>query len=73
MKSFGEAKKAAEADLEPGETQNALLAQHKAIHSPWRRDSVTLLEHPPLPLHVVVVASIVMERERQQNDSLADG
>ena len=36
---------------------------------PSRGETVTLL-HPPLPM---VGVSIVMEREREQNDSLADG
>ena len=33
-------------------------------------DETVIVLHPPLPL---VGKSIVMERERQQNDSLADG
>ena len=36
----------------------------------WMDEGCWLLLHPPLPL---VAVSIVMERERQQTDSLANG
>ena len=45
--------------------------QHTQALSLAVGETVILL-HPPLPLHVVGV-SIAMEKERQQNDSLADG
>ena len=49
----------AAADLDPG-SQAALAADESSV----------ILLHPPLPL---VGVSIVVERERQQNDSLVNG
>ena len=44
--------------------RNSSVAQGLAV------DETVILLHPPLP---VAGVSIVMERERQQNDSLVDG
>ena len=58
-----------------------IVGDHKYIngsvhdHESWNGlavDETAILLHPPLPL-VNLGASIVMERERQQNDGLADG
>ena len=46
----------------------ALRAAHVRVRN--LADETVILLHPPLPL---VGVSIVMERDRQQNDRLADG